>query len=102
MEETLRRPEIIKRIDGKLEFLIKEKKIEDTRGISYNLEWNMQTSNILSSEYWKKVVSFYTEDELADLVSIPQSGNWNRFLYKEAQNRLNELATLAIEEVITT
>lgn len=97
MEETLTRHEIIKRIDDKLKNLIAEGSIPDASDITFCEEFNMKILNKFSSEYWKKVVSFYTEEELSALLSIPQSGNWNRFLYDEAKIRLRNLIDERIE-----
>ena len=67
------------RIDNRLAQLVELGELEDTRKLRYLL---------YDQKYWDKFVS-RCDDELVEYVlSLPQSGNWNGWLYAACEKRV--------------
>jgi hypothetical protein len=62
-------------VDTKLDFLIRKGKLAPTR------------DNLYNQEYWDKFISM-CDDEIVDFIlSFPQSGHWNGWLYAACEKR---------------
>lgn len=74
-------------IDYKLIQLEKEGKIPKHMGYEFNQRFGFETKNIMNIDFWEKFVSHLTDEDVDFILSYPQQGNWNAWLYEAAQNR---------------
>ena len=72
-------------IDHKLEQLEKEGKLPPSDEYTMSKEYGFKIRNIMRQEYWIEFVAHLSDEELDFILSVPQSGNWNSWLYDAAQ-----------------
>lgn len=100
LEKAKRKKEIMDMVDDKYDILVKDGLIEDDLSHIFDEELKIHVRVVYSKQYWKKVLSFYNEQEILAILSLPQPGNWNRYLYQAAKERKIELINEIAEQVL--
>jgi len=74
-------------VDYRLEQLISMGKLDDSSNRTYSEEFKFKIPNVYSQQYWDKFIKM-CEDDIVDFVlSKPQPGNWNGYLYASCEKR---------------
>lgn len=93
--------EMMDKIDRKLNDLIENKTIPDIDDVISSSEFGGEKVQArFAVEYWRQALSYFNEEEILFILSLPQPGNWNRYLYKAAQERKIELFNEIAEQVL--
>ena len=74
-------------VDQRLDDLVEMGSIKPINGMIYSSQLGFKISNKMSQRYWDRFINL-CNDEIVDFVlSVPQTGNWNGWLYAACEKR---------------
>jgi hypothetical protein len=77
-------------VDMSIKLMIKDGIIDDWNNRSFNPDVGFDVHNTMNPVYWKSVVDALGIDEIAYMLTFPQKGNWNYWLYDYAKQKMED------------
>lgn len=75
-------------VDEKLKYLVDSGVIPPTNAYTYyDKNLGFKVKNVMSQRYWNRFVNLCDLTVVNYILSFPQSGNWNHWLYVACQER---------------
>lgn len=74
-------------VDQRLKYLVDSGIMPPTNGKIWVKEFGFKVNNYMSQRYWDRFVNLCDKKIINYVLSFPQEGNWNYWLYKACEKR---------------
>jgi hypothetical protein len=74
-------------VDQKLDELVKIGSIKGINETTYCKEFGGKIKNLYSQRYWDRFINLCNNEIIDYVLSMPQTGNWNGWLYASCEKR---------------